>query len=362
MKPNRAFTLVELLFVIAIIGVLIALLLPAVQAAREAARRMQCSNHLKQIGLAIHNFHDTHTALPPLTIFANRPSIFIFLYPYIEQQQLYDVLVGKGQFDKATASTDADFRNMGSGYFQRLTPEEQRAASISTYLCPSRTSVGFVRPGLLGGFPSDFITIVANNFGDDDLNCRDYSRFCHYVTSREGDSIQYQSGPFRMTVNTYRVDADLSNADDGRKVMSYSWRDDLTRFQDGTSNQLIFTEKFVPAWAMSDDSDNAFRWYGAYYLSSGASGISNVVRPVSSNARIFGRGPNDSNRSDPGATGPTPTGTTATSGLEAFGSMHPIIVNALLGDGSVRSFPITMYPEMMWRLGSVADGNSVTLP
>jgi prepilin-type N-terminal cleavage/methylation domain-containing protein len=85
---RRTFTLVELLVVIAIIGILIALLLPAVQAAREAARRMQCSNNLKQMGLAVHNFHDSRQGLPPAIICQWRMGLFPLLFPYMEQQPL----------------------------------------------------------------------------------------------------------------------------------------------------------------------------------------------------------------------------------------------------------------------------------
>lgn len=101
-KSRGGFTLVELLVVIAIIGILVALLLPAVQSAREAARRMQCQNHLKQLGLALHNYHDTLGSFPPSSNWAAiaevntknnanlRANWVISILPYIEQQALYN--------------------------------------------------------------------------------------------------------------------------------------------------------------------------------------------------------------------------------------------------------------------------------
>jgi prepilin-type processing-associated H-X9-DG protein len=115
--------LVELLVVIAIIGVLIALLLPAVQAAREAARRMMCTNHLKQISLSVHNFHDTHQRFPayfgdPLAKGINRRNHFFVLLPFIEQQAMYD----------ACATSGVQPYNADNG--QSIRP-------ITTLLCPS---------------------------------------------------------------------------------------------------------------------------------------------------------------------------------------------------------------------------------
>jgi len=102
LRRGSAFTLVELLVVIAIIGILIALLLPAVQAAREAARRMQCTNHLKQLGLAFHTYHDANKAFmgirtgPIDQISWGYSSFYISLLPYFEQTALYSTITGNG--------------------------------------------------------------------------------------------------------------------------------------------------------------------------------------------------------------------------------------------------------------------------
>ncbi len=138
MKKRKGFTLIELLVVIAIIAILIALLLPAVQQAREAARRSSCKNNLKQIGLALHNYHETHNSLPPGSIVQLNSAGTTYsghgwtwhatILPYIDQAPLYNQIQGPG-------SSGMGAESGGS------TSTKQRLAgrtAISVFWCPSQ--------------------------------------------------------------------------------------------------------------------------------------------------------------------------------------------------------------------------------
>jgi prepilin-type N-terminal cleavage/methylation domain-containing protein len=146
MSRRRAFTLVELLVVIAIIGVLVALLLPAVQAAREAARRSQCSNNLKQLALAAHNHHDTYNILPPcgqnlqFEQLTDDPAVagtagrfgwdrmgyLTPMLPFVEQKPLYERVIQYTLTDKRPWSTNAD-----------TTGPSPYLTKVKTFMCPS---------------------------------------------------------------------------------------------------------------------------------------------------------------------------------------------------------------------------------
>lgn len=165
MKVNRSkrhgFTLVELLVVIAIIGILVGLLLPAVQAAREAARRTQCQNNLKQLGLAMHMHHDAIKKFPYLRSGGgqNRHTWALQLLPYLEQNNIYNVykstITGVNKTDGFNNHTATDPAMV-----------QARQAQVTTFFCPSRRGPVSLSPittnSTVTGMPSDYAACTGN--------------------------------------------------------------------------------------------------------------------------------------------------------------------------------------------------------
>ncbi|MEX1039702.1 MAG: DUF1559 domain-containing protein [Pirellulaceae bacterium] len=295
------FTLVELLVVIAIIGVLVALLLPAVQQAREAARRMQCTNNLKQIGLALHNYTDTYQSLPSTIYGVRTHSFWVPLAPFMEQQAFYD------QYDFNVTYSNAN--NIAL----------IRQAPMPGIRCPS----GSVQTNT-----------IANN-ADRNLNPT-----THYY------GIQGPIGENALTVTQYEQYTNLDNPVASQGV--------FTMCSDANRNAINFaaiTDGLSNTIAIGEISFNAFTGYREYNLgvlesaSAGSTFSSkNVEWPINiglqSTSTIY-RGFHRSG---------------------AFGSQHPGGANFAVCDGSVRFVPETVDMNIYFALASRNGGEVVSLP
>ncbi|MCR4414789.1 MAG: DUF1559 domain-containing protein [Thermoguttaceae bacterium] len=332
---RRAFTLVELLVVIAIIGVLISMLLPAVQAAREAARRGQCSNHLKQLALAAHNAHDVQGRLPPGGLYSHasqgadwkweclttnrywdnqHTGSVSFLLPFYEQKPLFDQL----ESDKISFGNVAlhEVERPGTPWWDRAagwggTPPNNQFAKArpATLLCPSDWAEGKSPAAVIlhpcsSSYCSGY-TLYAWHFGADG----DWLGRTNYVGSAGylGDLCPTYSGFRGPFYNRSQVR--------------------LAEITDGTSLTILFGEVIGgndPAVTMS------YAWIG--------------------------------NGAMPTAWGLAPSASTGKNGWYQFTSYHPGIVQFALCDGSVRGLSQSIDIQVFFRLGGIADGRVFQMP
>ena len=220
-RPNSAFTLVELLVVIAIIGLLVALLLPAVQAAREAARRIQCTNNLKQFGLAGANYLSSDDEFPIGLTQERNPfegvTFFVQLLPFMEQQAVYD---------------QWDFQDLRQN---SLTENSPAAAVIDAFVCP--TDAPEERVIFFGSIPNNSNMTYAGYYSNTSYAGNHGTRN-YYPPQSTSDGIFYTTGPAgvefpivpRPSVAPYR-----ERLDDPVR---------LNQVADGTSNTIFMGERF----------------------------------------------------------------------------------------------------------------------
>ena len=313
-----AFTLVELLVVIAIIGILIALLLPAVQAAREAARRAQCSNNLKQIGLAVLNYESAMKILPPGAFWACRDgtrkgSILVHILPFIEQQSLHDA------FDFNAAIIDG--QTFGD------TGEEIGSTIVPPYVCPSDNHKGVIDTESHSSFDPARHVALHNYTASRGPNQLANNGSCpcsnnwNSFASASGIYEDYDNfaGPFTRRCTCIRLSA----------------------VTDGLSNTIFFGEvRPMCSW----HNDNGWA------TSNNGNGYSSTVIPINYDSCTRDTSTSDNCRRY--CNWNTEAG---------FRSAHPGGAQFLFGDGSVHFLPETIDHQAYQDLGGKDEGHPVTV-
>jgi len=342
-SPGRrqpGFTLVELLVVIAIIGVLVALLLPAVQAAREAARRSQCTNNLKQHGLALHNFHDVNRRFPPGTANNMPPfgtatgprwgaSWMVYIMPGLEMNAIAE----KWKWD--VHYTDNNNRALIGDLATPANPQ------FAVYKCPSSALSNTVSLEPAYSMLADYVAIAgsANNFGN--------------LTGVE--------------------QSDTDNGPSARNgALYYNSKVNMAGITDGTSHTLLVSEVGDYLWSGSATNPTRQDWRPSlhYGFTMGCIGdhenVSNQTTLPSEHygSRAFNTttlryGINET-RYYPGSCS---DGVCANAGNNTpLRSAHPGGVNALFGDGSVHFLSETIPTSVLARLAARQDGEVVQIP
>ncbi|TWT59341.1 DUF1559 domain-containing protein [Rubinisphaera italica] len=327
---RNAFTLIELLVVIAIIAILVALLLPAVQQAREAARRSSCKNNLKQIGLALHNYHDTHGVFPAgyygragsgaqVTSFEIRATGWTMLLPFIEESALYDLY----NFDCGIGGC-VDSSGQGASASQNNFLDK---TNIDAYLCPSMPGSNIVNTNPRGGHL--------------DVTDTDGTWSSSYVFSSGG---KYGTGSY-----DYWLKATTGSNTNAQGIMTANGKSKFRDVTDGTSNTFIAGEG-----ATNDHGSDSSIW------ASDSSAL-----PVR-NLPFWAEGEFHSSRSTHLSPYPSieecvnnTTGVTWQECRYIFGGPHPGGVQMILADGAVRFVSENIDRTTWQNLGAMQDGNVI---